>query len=416
MAVLKSDLFTNATVKARADGGVSDTVKSSQSYQQMDVTQRLEDCAVSDPKHIVPGPHTSGPHVAVLHQALETLARAATVPVPPPGVPRSADDKDAELFNDAVKALRGAAISISDRKNANYGSSTANAVLAYKKARGIQRPGMPIDNVVGIMTIQALDRDLIRAAGGNPSPPPPPPGPVTKTLVDIVVRYIGGRIATADDSTTDASKSEATNTMNLKLYLQKTGRRMHAIGRGSDPSNFSNAALVDKVFADIQGILAKPDVQLGSLCIRGSSAGGRHALLLAQKLNSATIPISFLGIQDAAFFANNPKPVNAPIPGVNMTPRFPGFGGIQAARKRNSFQIFQNLARPSLSNAIDWTSGADNKEIHGELEGWGTDNKNVGNLIPAEKQLTFGDLAHAGAVGEAEKLDTATIEGILGAL
>ncbi len=90
---------------------------------------RLEACAVSNPDHVTPG--SIGPHVRKIQAAVMTLD--------------GADIDEAEL--DA----------------ASYGPSTAAAVLAYKTKRDIVNRSYQTqaDNIVGIMTIKALDDELV---------------------------------------------------------------------------------------------------------------------------------------------------------------------------------------------------------------------------------------------------------------
>jgi peptidoglycan hydrolase-like protein with peptidoglycan-binding domain len=88
----------------------------------------LEACAVADPAHILPG--SVGEHVSRIQIALALLDGAQI---------------------DEAEALSG-----------NYGRSTTAAVLAFKKRRNIinwtyQREA---DNIVGRMTIAALDKEM----------------------------------------------------------------------------------------------------------------------------------------------------------------------------------------------------------------------------------------------------------------
>jgi peptidoglycan hydrolase-like protein with peptidoglycan-binding domain len=86
---------------------------------------KLEAAATSDPAHIVPG--ARGPHVAKIQKALNALDGAGL-------------DED------------GA-----------YGPATAAAVLAYKQARDIVNRSRQTqaDNIVGTMTMAALDREML---------------------------------------------------------------------------------------------------------------------------------------------------------------------------------------------------------------------------------------------------------------
>jgi hypothetical protein len=122
----------------------------------------LEACLVSDPAHVVPG--ASGPHVGKIQSALITLGEAV--------------------------------IDAADISAMHYGTSTAKAVLAYKTKRGIINKSYQTqaDNIVGKMTIAALDREV--ASHEQPSPgqpkcrfgprpfvPPAPPAPAPPVLL-----------------------------------------------------------------------------------------------------------------------------------------------------------------------------------------------------------------------------------------
>jgi peptidoglycan hydrolase-like protein with peptidoglycan-binding domain len=94
---------------------------------------KLEAAAVSDPAHIMPG--TSGDHVRKIQLALNRLDGADLDP------------------------------------DGRYGQATADAVLAYKRKRNIVNRSYQTqaDNIVGKMTIAALDRELVQKA--EPGPP-----------------------------------------------------------------------------------------------------------------------------------------------------------------------------------------------------------------------------------------------------
>jgi hypothetical protein len=96
----------------------------------------LESCLVKDAAHLVEG--TRGPHVSKVQHALVLLDGAL---------------------------IEGSEVSVG-----LYGRSTANAVLAYKRKRGIINPSYQntVDNIVGKMTIASLDKEM--AIGENRPP------------------------------------------------------------------------------------------------------------------------------------------------------------------------------------------------------------------------------------------------------
>src|SRR5262245_17307318 len=92
---------------------------------------KLEAAAVSDPAHVELG--AAGEHVRKIQQALIQLDGAAIDP------------------------------------DGKYGSATADAVLAYKRKRNIVNRSYQTkaDNVVGKMTIDRLDKEVLAAEQRN---------------------------------------------------------------------------------------------------------------------------------------------------------------------------------------------------------------------------------------------------------
>ncbi len=422
MAFPISTLFQNATTAARDDEKVSVFIRSSSAYIGMDVVSRLQACASSDAQHILQP--QSGPHVAVIHQALETLASAAPLPVTPSGVPSGPSDKEARLFNAAVKTLKATTILPAERSQATYGPSTAKAVKAYKTAREIRRsPSAGFDGIVGILTIQTLDRDLAAAALGDlPSVDPISPG--TKTPIDFVIAFIGG-VPDSDRSPAFASDNLRLNNSNYKPLNPKlpnaadfvhnlTGRRLRCIGRGSTTPD--SIPLFLSVVQEIALVLRDSSLVRAKLFIRGGSAGGRNALLCATRLSAQLGSLEMVAAMDAAFFA--PQADKFPQLGLDGRPKFaPEFGAklpykVNARQKFNFFQTKQNRIRPSLSASgnLDWTSVEDNLEIHGKLTDFEPNNSNVDNLIAPNDGL-----AHANAVAVAERIVCDRIRLALGA-
>ena len=100
---------------------------------------KLEAAAVSNPAHIIPG--SVGDHVGKIQQALIELD--------------------------------GATIAADELADKSYGPSTADAVLAYKKKRKIINRSYQTqaDNIVGIMTIAVLDKEMLVDEGGGDGVP-----------------------------------------------------------------------------------------------------------------------------------------------------------------------------------------------------------------------------------------------------
>lgn len=96
----------------------------------------LESCLVNDAAHVVEG--TRGPHINKIQRALVLLDGAPIV--------------GSEILDEV------------------YGRSTANAVLAYKRKRGIINRAYQntADNIVGKMTIASLDKEMTIAENRPP--------------------------------------------------------------------------------------------------------------------------------------------------------------------------------------------------------------------------------------------------------
>lgn len=92
---------------------------------------KLEAAAVSNPAHIVAG--ATGDHVAKLQHALLVLGDAGIEPA--------------------------------EQVAKRYGPSTANAVLSFKTKRNIVNRSYQTqaDNIVGIMTMVALDKGMLES-------------------------------------------------------------------------------------------------------------------------------------------------------------------------------------------------------------------------------------------------------------
>jgi len=96
---------------------------------------KLEAAATSNPAHIQP--EAVGEHVGKIQQAI--------------------------MF------LDGAVIDSGELMAKRYGPSTARAVLAYKKKRNIinRTYQTQADNIVGIMTVAALDKEMLEREQGT---------------------------------------------------------------------------------------------------------------------------------------------------------------------------------------------------------------------------------------------------------
>jgi hypothetical protein len=395
MGVLKSDLFVHATANAHDGGNISEETRNSPSWRDMkDVNARLEQCATQDFYNIKPAPRAKGPHVTMIHLALEQLSKARTFPVPPPGAPESAQDRARRKYNAAVKAAKDNPIADAEQKASEYGPSTAKAVFAYKKARDIKRPGRPVDNVVGIMTIKALDRDILIAAGAEP-PTDPNEEPTLPTKVkfrDVIVAI----------SMTPHRKDEGITTIKQlhdfvfervvsDEYSNKKDRKLEIQALFADATEFS----ITNVVNSLKSFPLEDGQQLGKVMMYGISFGGVQVIKVAQR-SSGTINIAYLGVSDGAFFdddtQNKPEgktdfgsrtgtPTNTPL----MNPSF----SVTARQTVNLFQISGNLFKViGLVGERMWFSNMDGAEIHGKLPGFTVNDDVLKDSPTTEKDHT----------------------------
>lgn len=81
----------------------------------------------------------------------------------------------------ALQKVFGATIDPGELASGRYGVSTAAAVLAYKRSRGIVNASYQTqaDDIVGIQTIARLDEELAQKKGVAPKPPQPKSAPIS---------------------------------------------------------------------------------------------------------------------------------------------------------------------------------------------------------------------------------------------
>jgi hypothetical protein len=87
-------------------------------------------------------------------------------------VPGSVGDHVGKI-QQALIELDGASIAADELADKSYGPSTADAVLAYKKKRNIINRSYQTqsDNIVGIMTMVVLDKEMLAEEGGGDGVP-----------------------------------------------------------------------------------------------------------------------------------------------------------------------------------------------------------------------------------------------------
>ena len=126
------------------------------------------------------------------------------------------------------------------------------------------------------------------------------------------------------------------------------------------------------------------------------------------------MPITLLGLEDAAFFpyenghrpTNGPEGIKAPI----NTPQFDVLG-INADQKINYYQTRGNWMGFTVRDVLWWSSSCLGKEVHGIINGW-TDAENI-NLDDCISVATYSEKKHTEAGKIGVKRNKKVINGLL---
>ena len=109
-------------------------------------------------------------------------------------VTRGAIGQHVRMIQTALMHLDDASIDPGERQRSHYGVSTAHAVLAYKKKRNIIATNRQsgADDIVGRMTIAALDAEMLASERMAPRPRRKPHGPGTtqRSATEIAARNV----------------------------------------------------------------------------------------------------------------------------------------------------------------------------------------------------------------------------------
>ncbi len=215
-------------------------------------------------------------------------------------------------------------------------------------------------------------------------------------ITDILVKFVGG-------SDRDVG-NEATDRVVLPANYGAQNRRLVGVVRGA---NKDRPNLVQSAFDEVIRIIGEGPT--GLLCIRGNSRGGIWSIEMAEKLTARGIPISFIGLQDAAF--STVDAINAPSSrfqsAIDNVPLFET-QQITAGVKLSHFQIIGNKAEFQFrSGNLIWASDMDG-EIHGEVRGFQSDRISVTGW-----QKDDAGNAHNFCCGRAETKDVLTIGELL---
>ncbi len=295
---------------------------------------KLNRCADNDTDHVgqftLPIADRQGEHVRLIHEALNAFLNSR------------------ERFD----TITGA-----EFDDKTFGPRTAQIVREFKTAKRLFNFANEIDEIVGKKTVVALDLELPEEPGGGGEVPT-----VTKTFIDIVVRFLPGTHgANADSAVTD--------NMDLSKYNRRI-RALKPIGRRTSLIRAAARPLVLEVILQIEAARNLAGFDPGIICIYGGSSGGRVALDLASALSVREIPIAYIGIEDAAFFPDETKTVPR---GQGDPANFPVFvqtPTIRDGRKISFFQRFGNHSIDTFLGEREWTSSMDGAEIHGNVAGF----------------------------------------------
>jgi hypothetical protein len=346
---------------------------------------KLQACSEADKDHIgestFPVEDRKGPHVALIHEALNAWAGKQKPSVDP-------------VAADEVIAT-------------TYGSDTARLVSVFKTRNKILNYKGQIDAIVGIKTVAALDLELPELRDPVPVPPQ------TQTVADIVVRFQGAFEAgpLTPDSVLSGRRIVIYQPMPKQPFGNKVmlhpfnGRTLLRLGQKTTTIGDASLSVFGTVLGEMNRLLILLKLQPGKIFIHGSSSGGRNAIDFAARITRLGLKPLFVAAVDAAFFQadTNARP-EANVDRPRTIPEFPVNAG-SASKLHNFFQTLGNHAKRSLRQSVVFTSNMAGEEIHGAIAGFR--NNDLTRLMPSPLLLT-DDQAHGecGKLGspEAERL------------
>ena len=213
---------------------------------------------------------------------------------------------------------RGHGITDAELEASTYGDTTAGAVFRFKSEPALNGTGGKIlgpgqlkpDRIVGKQTIVALDLAFKRKETPGGAPPIVPTALKTQ---DVFVQILGADPSgiRAGEPTLDGflkvnapRPAQIAERVNDAQYL--AGHRpvvmVNFRGGGGRANPASDPA--DKVVALVAAARRAAGLSgaaAGKVCVVGFSIGGRGAVSAARKLVAAGIPVTYLGLVDAAF-------------------------------------------------------------------------------------------------------------------
>jgi hypothetical protein len=314
---------------------------------------KLKRCAQNDADHIgvntQPASDRKGPHVGLIHKALNAFAQGHN---PPITTVSRRDESDDAVFD----------------------SETAKLVVIFKTEENILNAQGRIDAIVGKKTVLALDKELPAAPDGPPGGGDQPSGTVKFRDAIVVISAIGHR---AEISTTFQLSQFVKSKVVTPEYSKKTDRALTVFPLFAQ-TVAQNPAAVTTAVGDLLSLEDSDEgTQLGKVMMYGISLGGKQITKAAQSASAGGASLDYVGISDGAFFDNETtnSPLGLPRFPLNIPEIDPAFALFSAGRKLNVFQIKGNSSK--LVNPLNnpkrnqqmWFSDMFGGEIHGRIRG-----------------------------------------------
>jgi len=310
--------------------------------------KKLVDCAIADKDHIgehtLPAADRQGPHISLIHEALNAWAQKQS-PV--------------------VKPVAGN--EVADKR---FGPDTARVVTAFKKKKNILNFRGEIDPIVGIKTIGFLDLEL----------PPIPDAPTdSRTIADIVVKFQGAFSEGTLSPNSVLSKFRIfiyqpmpNQAFGDKVLLHPfNGRALFRVGRLTNTIGTASLGVFASVTVELATLLGSLNMSPGKVFIHGSSSGGRNAIDFAAQLSQrGFFKPHLVASVDAAFFqADTSSRPEAFLGEPKTIPAFSLSAGTTPNR-HNFFQTVGNHSKLSVTQGVLFTSKMAGEEIHGTVGGF----------------------------------------------
>ena len=294
--------------------------------------RQLLACAESDPAHIGRQFNAKGEHVKLIRKALNAwLDRENLNPKP-------------ARLNEAVDI---------------YDEQVAKRVALYKSTKRIFNFRGQIDDIVGIKTVDALDKEL---------PIELDPIDIESSFMDVIVHFAGALTDTPRALTEDEVMPFGLLFRYMVNKIVPKTRKLIRIGNqttGFGPATQSiRTTIINKLFTE-----RGEEFTFGQVFVFGSSSGGRNAIEFTNEFTARGGNVRYLAVSDPAFFPQDtqtvpdlvPIPTNIPVFAVNASAR----------DRKNFFQTAGNQSeKRTFSDQKIFVSDMVNKEIHGEIPGF----------------------------------------------